>query len=80
MRVRVGDAASVPGLLLFLAMRVDLVTAAASDTEADVTVLGSFAEGARTELEAHVDRWRSENPATWVVVHPSAARALSPVA
>jgi hypothetical protein len=74
MRVRVDDAASLPELLLFLAGRVDLVTAPASDTEADVSVLGSFADGGRAELEAHLDRWRSEHPTASVVILPGVAR------
>ena len=58
MRVRVDDARVLPSLIRFLERRVDLVTFRAGATEIDVSVLGSFKDGGRAELESHLERWR----------------------
>ena len=58
MRIRVDDANLLPALVRFLERRVDLVAFPASTTEVDVSVLGSFRDGGRAELEAHLERWR----------------------
>lgn len=68
MRIRIDDSTLLPELLLFLDRRVDLVTFRASETEADVSVLGSFADGGRAELDSHLDNWRRANPAATVEV------------
>ena len=70
MRLRVDDSALLPGLLLFLDARVDLVTLRRGDTEADVSVLGSFADGGRAELDSHLDNWRRVNPTASVELAP----------
>lgn len=66
MRIRVDDSTLLPELLRFLGGRIDLVTFQASDTEADVSVLGSFADGGRAELDGHLDKWRRSNPTATV--------------
>ena len=58
MRIQVDDANLLPALVRFLERRVDLVAFPASTTEVDVSVLGSFRDGGRAELEAHLERWR----------------------
>ena len=68
MRVRVHDAAVLPELMRFLRDRVDLISERATDTEAEVSVLGSFADGGRAELDAHLERWREANPGATVVI------------
>ena len=75
MRVRVDDAALLPALLRFLARRVDLITAPVSAHEADVGVLGSFADGGRAELDSHLDTWRRAHPGATVEVDPPVERA-----
>jgi hypothetical protein len=67
-RIRVDDPSRLGELIRFLDRRVDLVTRRASDTEADVGVLGSFADGGRAELDSHLDGWRRANPGATVVV------------
>lgn len=66
MRIRVDDFMLLPEVLQFLGGRIDLVTFQASDTEVDVSVLGSFADGGRAELDAHLDKWRRSNPTATV--------------
>jgi hypothetical protein len=68
MRIRVDDAAQLSELIRHLHGRVDLITERANDTEAEVSVLGSFADGGRAELEAHLERWREANPGATVVI------------
>jgi hypothetical protein len=67
-RIRVDDPTRLGELLRFLDRRVDLVTRQASETEADVGVLGSFADGGRAELDSHLDGWREANPGATVEV------------
>jgi hypothetical protein len=78
MRIRVGEPALLPALLHFLEERVDFVSAAASDVEVDVGVLGSFADGGRAELDAHLELWRTAHPGSTVefVASPTRARVL----
>jgi hypothetical protein len=68
MRIRIDDPGLAADLLSFLHRRVDLITARRSDTEADVSVLGSFADGGRAELDSHLDGWRRANPAVTVSI------------
>ena len=68
MRIRVEDPAVLPELIGFLRDRVDLITERATETEAEVSVLGSFADGGRAELDAHLERWREANPEATVVI------------
>jgi hypothetical protein len=70
MRIQVGDPDLLPELLQFLDARVDFVPAAAGAGEADVGVLGSFADGGRAELDSHLELWRAAHPQTTVDVVP----------
>jgi methylmalonyl-CoA mutase cobalamin-binding subunit len=74
MRIRVDDSDLLPELLVFLNSRVDLVTARATETEAEVSVLGSFADGGRAELDSHLEHWREAHPSTTVVIVGGVAR------
>jgi hypothetical protein len=79
MRIRVGEPPLLPALLHFLEERVDFVSAAASDVEVDVGVLGSFADGGRAELDAHLELWRTAHPGStveFVASPPTRARVL----
>lgn len=78
MRIRVGEPDLLPELLQFLEERVDFVSAAASDVEVEVGVLGSFADGGRAELDSHLELWRAAHPGSTVefVAAPSRARVL----
>ena len=80
MRVRVDDSSLLPDLLVFLNDRVDLVTARANDTEADVSVLGSFADGGRAELDSHLEQWREAHPDVSVMIIGGVARVRPQVA
>jgi hypothetical protein len=67
MRIRVDEPALLPELMRFLEGRIDFVTSAASETEVDVGVLGSFADGGRAELDSHLELWRTEHRAAATV-------------
>lgn len=80
MRVRVDDSSLLPELLAFLGGRVDLVSMRANDVEAEVSVLGSFADGGRAELDSHLERWREAHPGASVVIVGAEARPRAQLA
>ena len=62
MRIRIDDPGLLPELVAFLDRRVHLVVSAESDHEVEVSVLGSFADGGRAELDAELQEWRRAHP------------------
>jgi hypothetical protein len=74
MRVTIDDPGLLPALVAFLDGRVHLVVSAESDHELEVSVLGSFADGGRAELEAELEEWRREHPGAAIEILPAPRR------
>jgi hypothetical protein len=72
MRIRLDDPGLLPELVAYLDRRVHLVVSAESSLELEVSVLGSFADGGRSELEAVLGSWRQEHPEAHVEIVPAA--------
>ena len=61
MRLRLSDSSGGPDLNAFLTSRIDCVAVRARDNEIDVSLLGSYAHGARErELATRVRAWQAE--------------------
>ena len=82
MRVRVSDPSGVPHLIAFLTSRIDCVAVQASEAEVDVSLLGSYASGARErELERRLEAWQATHEDVDVVLVGTRVRdALRPPA
>jgi hypothetical protein len=77
MRIRIDDPGLLPELVAFLDSRVHLVVSAESDHEVEVSVLGSFADGGRAELDAELQEWRrAHSEAAIEIVPPPQQRDL----
>ena len=70
MRIRIDDPGLLPELVAFLDSRVHLVVSAESDHEVEVSVLGSFADGGRAELDAELEEWRRAHPGAAIEIVP----------
>ena len=69
MRIRVSDPALVPELVEFLQLRLDFVAAQVSDSEVEVSLLGSYAEDAmRMEIYLLMRAWEAGRRANGVEV------------
>ena len=63
MRITIGDPALVPDLLAFLDERLEIVTARLSETEVEVSLIGSQRNDAmRLELDLQLAIWRATHP------------------
>ena len=71
MRIRIDDPGLLPELVAFLDRRVHLVVSAESDHEVEVSVLGSFADGGRAELDAELQEWRRAHPEAAIEIVPA---------
>ena len=71
MRIRIDDPGLLPDLVAFLDRRVHLVVSAESDHEVEVSVLGSFADGGRAELDAELQEWRRAHPEAAIELVPA---------
>jgi hypothetical protein len=70
MRIRIDDPGLLPELVAFLDRRVHLVVSAESANEVEVSVLGSFADGGRSDLDAVLEEWRRDHPAAGIEIVP----------
>lgn len=70
MRIRIDNPGLLPELVAFLDRRVHLVVSAESAHEVEVSVLGSFADGGRAELDAELEEWRREYPEAGLAIAP----------
>ena len=69
MRLRLSDSSGVPDLIAFLNSRIDCVVVQAGANEIDVSLLGSYAHGARErELATRVRAWQAERDDVDVVL------------
>jgi hypothetical protein len=71
MRIRLDDPGLLPELVAYLDRRVHLVVSAESSLEVEVSVLGSFADGGRSELDSVLGSWRQEHPEVHVEIVPA---------
>ena len=71
MRIRIDDPGLLPELVAFLDRSVHLVVSAESDHEVEVSVLGSFADGGRAELDAELQEWRRAHPEAAIEIVPA---------
>ncbi len=63
MRITISDPALVPELLAFLDERLAIVSARLSETEVEVSLIGSQRNDAmRMELDLQLALWRAEHP------------------
>ena len=76
MRIRIDDPGLLPELVAFLDSRVHLVVSAESDHEVEVSVLGSFADGGRAELDTELEDWRRAHPGAAIEIVPPPQRDL----
>jgi hypothetical protein len=70
MRIRIDDPGLLPELVAYLDRRVHLVVSADSAYEVEVSVLGSFADGGRSELDRELEEWRREHPDAGIEILP----------
>jgi hypothetical protein len=70
MRIRIDDPGLLPELVAYLDGRVHLVVSAESAHEVEVSVLGSFADGGRSELDTVLEEWRRDHPAAATEIVP----------
>lgn len=71
MRIRIDEPRLLPELLAFLDRRVHLIVSAENAYEVEVSVLGSFADGGRAELDAELQQWRAEHLDAEVAILPA---------
>ncbi len=72
MRISISDPALVPDLLAFLNERLAIVTARLSDTEVEVSLIGSQRNDAmRMELDLQLAIWRATHPGADAVIFDS---------
>lgn len=76
MRVRLSDPSVAPRLLAFLAGRHDSVVARVSETDIEVSLVGSLAaDAAEAELERRLEGWRTAHPDVETVIVDDAVPA-----
>ena len=69
MRITISDPALVPDLLAFLDERLAIVTARLSETEVEVSLIGSQRNDAmRMELDLQLAIWRATHPGVDAVI------------
>ncbi len=69
MRITISDPALVPDLLAFLNERLAIVTARLSETEVEVSLIGSQRNDAmRMELDLQLAIWRATHPGADAVI------------
>jgi hypothetical protein len=73
MRIRIDEPRLLPELVAFLDRRVHLVVSAENAHEVEVSVLGSFADGGRAELEAELQPFRAEHSDAEIEILPPSA-------
>jgi hypothetical protein len=73
MRIRIDEPRLLPELVAFLGRRVHLIVSAESAYEVEVSVLGSFADGGRAELDAELQQFRAEHPDAETAILPPPA-------